>query len=134
MSLRTSEYWGEGQSRCQFSRLWLQLVIERDAQAGDGDVGRGSVGGPASRQHRSSPPEQPARQGAGVLAAVDHHCAVDDHRPDARRILVRVVVGRPIDDCRGVEQDHVGRLAFRQEAAVLEAKRRRSSWRSPGAS
>ena len=46
-----------------------------------------------------------------MLAAVDHHRAVDDHRPDARRILVRVVVGRAIDDRCGVEQDHVGRLA-----------------------
>src|SRR4029450_14014366 len=87
-------------------------------------------GPPASRQHRSPPPEQPARQSAGVLAAVDHHRAIDDHRPDARRILVRVVVGRPIDDRCGVEHDHVGRLAFRQEAAVRQAERRRGG---PGA-
>ena len=62
-----------------------------------------------------------------MLAAVDHDRAVDDHRPDARRILVRVVVGRPIDDRCGVEQDHVGRLAFRQEAAVRQAERRRGA-------
>ncbi len=62
-----------------------------------------------------------------MLAAVDHHRAVDDHRPDARRILVRVVVGRPIDDRCGVEQNHVGRLAFTQDATVRQAECRRSA-------
>jgi hypothetical protein len=33
-----------------------------------------------------------------MLAAIDHDSAVDDHRADAGRILVRVVVGRTVDD------------------------------------
>src|SRR5687767_13206564 len=46
---------------------------------------------PAYRRHRPRPPERPARQSAGVLAAFDHDRAIDDHRPDAGRLLVRVV-------------------------------------------
>ena len=62
-----------------------------------------------------------------MLAAVDHDRAIDDYRADARRILAWVVVGRPIDDRCGVKQDHVGRLAFAQEAAVRQAERRRGA-------
>jgi hypothetical protein len=86
----------------------LKMLVPRDASRG-----------PVLRQHRSPPPEQPTRQGAGVLAAVDHDRAIDDHRPDARRILVGVVVGRPIETVAGSNRT--------TSAAWPSAKRPRSA-------
>ena len=65
----------------------------------------------AEVDHRAQ--QVPARPRAGVLAAVDHDDAVDEHVLDAARVVVRVVDRRDLVELVVVEDDDVGGVARR---------------------
>src|SRR5690348_4722225 len=68
--------------------------------------------------------QQVARKGAGVLALIDHDNAIDDHRLDAFRVLVRIVKAGAVGDRLGVEDDEIGGVAHGDGATLRKAKRR----------
>src|SRR5687767_13976070 len=68
-----------------------------------------------------------ARERAGVIAAVDHHVAVDDHRRDADGVAVWIRVGGLIGDARGVEDRYVRAEAGTQDATIGQPERARGA-------
>src|SRR5215467_10263520 len=64
--------------------------------------------------------QQAARQAARMLTVLDHEAPVHEHVLDARRILVRLLVGRAVRDTTRVEDDEVGARAHRDDAPILE--------------
>jgi len=62
---------------------------------------------------------------AGVAAAVDGHAAVDDHRVDPHRILLRLLERANVGDRFRIENDEIGEEAFLDRAAIGELHLRR---------
>ena len=61
---------------------------------------------------------------AGVAAAVDGHAAVDDHRVDPHRILLRLLERANVGDRFRIENDEIGEEAFLDRAAIGELRDR----------
>src|SRR5947207_2923619 len=72
--------------------------------------------GPAGTAHEA------ARLGAGVLAAVQHLDAVDEHVVDAGRELFRLRERRVVLHFGGIEYDDVAIIAGLQRPALLYAE------------
>src|SRR5438067_3508484 len=69
--------------------------------------------------------QEPAGPRGERLVAGGHDLAIHDHVIDPRRIAVRVVVRRPVDDPLGIEDHEVGPCALAQDAAIAEPQPRR---------
>ena len=67
-------------------------------------------------------PQGAAGFGAGVLAVLENLDAVDENVFHADGILMRLVEGCAVRDCRRIEDDHVSEHSFPNQAAVIEAE------------
>src|SRR5262245_39061946 len=70
--------------------------------------------------HLPRPPQRAPRLGPGVLAVLQHLHAVDEDVTHAHRVLVRVLVRRPVGDGLRVKDDDIGEITFAQQAAVIQ--------------
>src|SRR3954451_10410731 len=71
------------------------------------------------------------RLGAGVLPALQHLHAVDEHVVDSRRQLLRLFERRMVLDRRRIEHDDVAVIAGPQEPALTNSEVRRRQRAQP---
>src|SRR5262245_64901866 len=64
--------------------------------------------GPNRPRLRPRPAHHAAWRRAGVLAILQHLPAVHPHMADANRVLMRLLVGRPVRNRLRIEDDNVG--------------------------
>src|SRR5215510_12126877 len=88
-------------------------------------VGAEKIGVTRSRSSRpfftsSRRRQQSSGKTAGVLSVLDDEAPVHQHLLDARRILVRLLVGSAVGDAPRVEHDEVGAGAHGDDAAILQ--------------
>src|SRR5713101_8996797 len=99
---------------CRAARMASEL-----AKVSSGRKGRSRCfPGPAVSRRAQ---EGPAGAFWRALSLVEHHPAVDHHRLDAGRVLLRLLEGGGVLDAVRVEDHHVGVRAGPQQAAVPDA-------------
>jgi hypothetical protein len=68
------------------------------------------------------PPENLPRQSASVVPTLQRWHAIDQNSINASGKLVRVIIGRALGDCFGIEDRNISPETFFKNTAILQAK------------